>query len=211
MAFISLPAGTVISYAGSTAPSGWLLCDGTSYSQTLYPELYIAVGGTYNTQTNPTTNVAWTTPGVGNFRVPDYRGAFVRAVGSPYAGDPVTLGGFQTHKTAKNGITLTNNAVSSAGVSSNHSHSDSGHNHNQWYQNFASGGPIAAPAGGWSVGAGGGSSGGTNVYTANGAAVIGNQSSDHAHSVTSSVTATGDNESRPHNVGVNYIIKCSNY
>jgi hypothetical protein len=41
------PVGSIISYAGSTIPSGWLLCDGTAYTLTAYPNLYAAIGNTY--------------------------------------------------------------------------------------------------------------------------------------------------------------------
>jgi microcystin-dependent protein len=43
------PAGTVVAYAPSgTAPSGWLLCDGTAgYSTTTYATLFAVVGYSY--------------------------------------------------------------------------------------------------------------------------------------------------------------------
>jgi microcystin-dependent protein len=43
-AFISIPVGTVVSYAGSVAPSGWLLCDGSPISPSTYPALHNLVG-----------------------------------------------------------------------------------------------------------------------------------------------------------------------
>ena len=55
------PAGAVMAYAGTTAPSGWLMCDGGSYSQASYPAL-AAVLGVLS----------------GTFNVPDLRGQFVR-------------------------------------------------------------------------------------------------------------------------------------
>lgn len=58
-----LPAGTITMFAGSTAPTGWLICDGRSVSSTDYPELYAAIGTTYG--------------GYGtNFQLPDLRGRF---------------------------------------------------------------------------------------------------------------------------------------
>ncbi len=35
-----IPVGTIVPYAGSTAPEGWLLCHGQSFSSSDYPELY---------------------------------------------------------------------------------------------------------------------------------------------------------------------------
>lgn len=55
------PVGSLQAYAGASAPSGWLLCNGTSYSTSVYPELFSVLGYTYG--------------GSGaNFNVPDLRG-----------------------------------------------------------------------------------------------------------------------------------------
>jgi microcystin-dependent protein len=90
-----VPTGTVFAFAGSTAPSGWLVCDGTEYSQTTYSALFAVLGSIYNTQTNPTTNAAWSTPTGGTFRVPDYRGVFLRSSGQASGQSSVTVGGNQ--------------------------------------------------------------------------------------------------------------------
>ncbi len=36
--------GTILPYAGSSAPTGWLLCNGGSFSSTEYPQLYALLG-----------------------------------------------------------------------------------------------------------------------------------------------------------------------
>jgi microcystin-dependent protein len=59
----SVPVGTVSPYAGSSAPSGWLLCYGQAISRTTYASLYAIVGTTYGTGDGSTT-----------FNVPDLRG-----------------------------------------------------------------------------------------------------------------------------------------
>lgn len=41
------PVGTIVGYAGASAPNGWLLCNGASYSTTAYPELFAVIGYTY--------------------------------------------------------------------------------------------------------------------------------------------------------------------
>jgi microcystin-dependent protein len=43
------PTGAVISFAGATAPAGWLLCNGTTVSRTTYAKLFTLIGTTYNT------------------------------------------------------------------------------------------------------------------------------------------------------------------
>ena len=57
-----VPPGMVVPYAGSTAPDGWLLCDGRTLQSDRYPELYAAIGTTYG-QNKP-----------GSFKLPDLRG-----------------------------------------------------------------------------------------------------------------------------------------
>ena len=41
------PIGTVLSYAGQTAPNGYLICNGASYAVADYPDLYAVIGNTY--------------------------------------------------------------------------------------------------------------------------------------------------------------------
>lgn len=40
-------SGMMNAYGGSTAPAGWLLCDGSSYSRTTYATLFAIIGTTY--------------------------------------------------------------------------------------------------------------------------------------------------------------------
>lgn len=58
-----IKVGQVIDVAGSTAPAGTLLLDGTCYSQTTYAALFAVIGTTYGSAC-----------GAGNFPVPDMRG-----------------------------------------------------------------------------------------------------------------------------------------
>lgn len=69
-AHIEFPAGAIIPFAGPTEkiPVGWLLCDGTEYSQVDYPGLFEAIG-TY-----------WGGPSPETFNVPDLRGVSLRGV-----------------------------------------------------------------------------------------------------------------------------------
>lgn len=56
-------AGMLMPFAGSTAPSGWLLCYGQAVSRTTYADLFSALGTTYGTGDGSTT-----------FNLPDLRG-----------------------------------------------------------------------------------------------------------------------------------------
>ena len=63
------PVGSLQAYAGASAPTGWLLCNGTSYTTAAYPELYSVLGYTYG--------------GSGaNFNVPDLRGRVPMGAGT---------------------------------------------------------------------------------------------------------------------------------
>jgi microcystin-dependent protein len=72
-----LPSGTVLPFAGSTAPTGWLLCDGTAVSRTTYANLFAAISTSWGYGNNSTT-----------FNLPDLRGRFLRGRDGGIARDP---------------------------------------------------------------------------------------------------------------------------
>lgn len=49
------PTGSVVLYAGATAPDGYLLCDGSAVSRTTYADLYIAIGTAWGAGNGSTT------------------------------------------------------------------------------------------------------------------------------------------------------------
>lgn len=57
------PVGSIHAYGGSTAPTGWLICDGSAVSRTTYAALFAIVGTTYGAGNGSTT-----------FNLPDLRG-----------------------------------------------------------------------------------------------------------------------------------------
>ena len=42
----SMVIGSIIQFVGTTIPTGWLECDGSTITQSAYPELYALIGGT---------------------------------------------------------------------------------------------------------------------------------------------------------------------
>lgn len=50
-----LPVGIVQAFAGSTIPTGWLLCDGSAVSRTTYAKLFSVIGTTYGSGNGSTT------------------------------------------------------------------------------------------------------------------------------------------------------------
>jgi microcystin-dependent protein len=62
-----VPAGAVMSFAMTAAPTGWLECDGSTVSRTTYATLFAAIGTTFGAGDGSTT-----------FKLPDLRGEFIR-------------------------------------------------------------------------------------------------------------------------------------
>lgn len=51
----SLKIGTIVPFAGSTIPDGYLTCDGTAISRTTYSDLFAVIGTTYGSGDGSTT------------------------------------------------------------------------------------------------------------------------------------------------------------
>ena len=68
------PAGIVMPFAGSTAPQGYLFCDGSAVSRTDYADLFTAIGTTYGAGDESTT-----------FNLPDLSGRVVLGVSQSHA------------------------------------------------------------------------------------------------------------------------------
>jgi len=81
----NIPVGTCIEYAGSSAPDGYLLCDGSAVSRTDYVDLYTVIGTTYGSGDANTT-----------FNLPNLKDKFALGKGSTYATLGAT-GGEVTH------------------------------------------------------------------------------------------------------------------
>ncbi len=70
-----VPVGTVVSTVLTTAPSGWLLCDGSAVSRTTYADLFAGIGTTYGSGDGSTT-----------FNLPDMRGRVAMGAGTGTGG-----------------------------------------------------------------------------------------------------------------------------
>ena len=81
---MSEPAGIVLPFAGSVAPQGYLLCDGSAVSRTDYADLFTAIGTVYGAGDESTT-----------FNVPDLSGRVVIGVSQSHALG--STGGEATH------------------------------------------------------------------------------------------------------------------
>jgi len=72
----SQPSGSVFWYGGTTAPSGYLFCNGASVSRSTYSALFSAIGTAFGTASGST------------FNVPDLRGRFARGWNNGAGNDP---------------------------------------------------------------------------------------------------------------------------
>ena len=99
MAMIYTPGDIKVSAAAQITSPVWLLCDGSEYAQTTYPDLYAAIGDIYGT-------APWPAPSnPANFRVPNYQYQTLIGVGSVTGSvaSPPTGPFFQGHSVAIGG------------------------------------------------------------------------------------------------------------
>ena len=111
---IAIPAGTVIAYGGSSAPAGWLLCDGAAYNTSTYSNLFAAIGSTFGSN------------------VPDLRGRFVRGANPGQINadaDASNVGDFLDDKFDTHDHSLT---VTNANTTTTHTHT---HTHSETLEN----------------------------------------------------------------------------
>jgi microcystin-dependent protein len=193
------PTGSVIAYCGETAPTGWLICDGMAVSRTTYAELFAVMGVAFGSG-----------DGVNTFDLPDFRGQFLRGWSNGSTIDPDrgsrtamatggnsgdNIGSVQATATKRPNTNFTTQTGSTGTGSSGNDSPD--HTHQ--------------------VHRGSGISAASNivVYAANhyDYQASGGASARHTHSVPAlsipslAVNGGGDNETRPTNAYVNYIIK----
>jgi len=77
---LSALTGIIVPFGGASAPTGFLLCDGSAVSRTTYATLFGVIGTTYGVGNGSTT-----------FNLPDLRQRF--PLGKAVSGDGSTLGG----------------------------------------------------------------------------------------------------------------------
>lgn len=187
-----VPTGSLFPYAGSSAPTGYLLCDGAAVSRSTYATLFGVLSTTYGSGDGSTT-----------FNLPDLRGRLPlgagTGVGLNASGTGKPSGTNQTARTAgqwlgNETVTLTTSNIpqmTTGNMSQNSSHNHGSGATGFWVYNSAGAGTIAG--------------GSTYNASAGGSSVTASTSVEHTHTVgTASPTATTN---IPPSVVVNYIIK----
>jgi microcystin-dependent protein len=124
------PVGMISPYAGSTSPTGWLLCNGAAVSRTTYASLFTVTSTTYGAGDGTTT-----------FNVPDLRGRTAigagtgtgltaRTLGATTGVESVTLtaaqSGLPAHTHTNSASTTTTGGSHGHGVTGSVSLSDAG-------------------------------------------------------------------------------------
>lgn len=98
-----MESGTIVMYGAASAPSGWLLCDGSAVSRTTYADLFAVIGTTWGNGDGSTT-----------FNVPNFQNRFPVGSGDTYSAND--QGG-------ANSVTLTTAQMPS------HTHTGPSHTH----------------------------------------------------------------------------------
>lgn len=130
-----VPTAGVLPYAGSSAPSGFLICDGSAVDRTTFADLFAVIGETHGNGNGTTT-----------FNIPDYRGRFLRGVDSGAGRDP-DAGSRTAMGTAGNTGDNVGSVQADELDSHNHSITDPGHTHANSVPSNTGGPPIAGGAG----------------------------------------------------------------
>jgi microcystin-dependent protein len=71
---IGIVTGSIVAFAGSVAPSGWLVCNGSAVSRTTFADLFTTIGTRWGIGDGTTT-----------FNLPDLRGRFLHGGPGPDA------------------------------------------------------------------------------------------------------------------------------
>jgi microcystin-dependent protein len=176
-----VPSGVVMAFAGATAPTGWLVCDGSLINRTTYADLFAAIQTAHGSGDGTTT-----------FALPNYAGRFLRGRANGSANDPNRatrtaaasggnagdlVGSVQGQATAKNGLSNSSSSISGSVTGLNRSNLVWGYTTptnaaDRWVDNYGGSGTASALSG-----------------------------------TAAAQTITGDAETRPLNAYVNYIIK----
>ena len=173
----AVPTGSVHMMATTTAPSGYLKCNGAAVSRTTYADLFAIIGTTHGEGDGSST-----------FNVPDLRGEFVRGWDDSRGVDSGrSFGSSQSSQNLQH-----NHGVTDPGHG--HSINDPGHFHDVPYSNSDSGDGVIEESG----------QGFNGVEPTNAATTGIHINLGHTGI---SINNNGGSEARPRNIAMMYVIK----
>lgn len=216
-----VPVGGILPFGRTSAPSGWLACDGQAVARTgTYAALFAAIGTTWGAGDGSTT-----------FNVPDLRDRYLRHAGATYSGAVGTTQSDEvkshTHTAATNSAGEHTHTGTTDNESADHTHTFSGttssngsHNHTT---QLSDGGHLQYDGGGNGIAGTNRPLGADSLTSTNGAhthtysGTTSGRSAAHTHSFSTSsngghahtvtVNNTGGTENRPYSATVLYCIK----
>ena len=173
----AVPTGSVHMMATTTAPSGYLKCNGAAVSRTTYADLFAIIGTTHGAGDGSST-----------FNVPDLRGEFVRGWDDSRGVDSGrSFGSSQSDANKQHNHGVTQSAHT-------HGITDPGHIHQIQYSNSDSGDGVIEESG---VGLSGTE---PTLSATTGISV-------NSATISISINNAGGSEARPRNVAMMYVIK----
>lgn len=194
-----VPTGTVLPFAGSSAPSAYLLCDGSAVSQSTYASLFSVLSTTYNTGGES----------AGTFRLPDLRGRVAAGrdnMGGTAASRLANIisgstlgagGGVERHTLTSAESGMPSHSVNNSG-SLDHGHVVNGNGFNVQVVGISSG--VGGNFGVWADSGGNTGFRGAHGHTTGGTDIT------HSHSVNA-VNASSPHTNLQPTLVMNYIIK----
>lgn len=177
-----IPTGSILTFAASSCPTGYLAADGSSINRTTYASLFTVIGTTHGQGDGSTT-----------FNVPDYRGRFLRGVDGSANRDPDD----STRTAMATGGNTGDNVGSVQGDAfKSHTHIQDAHGHDIRTANGTPTGSDNAASRGFAA-----------YNTAVGTAAYTGASVPYIIQTTATNQNTGGSETRPINAYVNFCIK----
>ena len=184
-----VPVGVIVAYAGASAPSGYLFCQGQLVNKSSYPDLYDVLGTTYGAETGT------------QFRLPDLQSKFLAGKGTAGWSDALGESGG-----SKDAVVVWHNHAKGtlAATQGDHSHGEGAQVNGVGFPTRgtpgASGGAQAAFDPGLMTGGGWHSNPATTSASAGAITISG---------VTDYAGESGTDRNLPPYLTVNYIIKAS--
>ena len=130
----AVPAGVISQYAGASAPSGYLLCDGSAVSRTTYSALFAALNTTYGAGNGSTT-----------FNLPNLQNRIPVGKGADTAFDVLgETGGSKTVTLSEANMAAHTHSGSTGNQSADHTHGGSTGNQSANHTHGGSTGTVSA-------------------------------------------------------------------